>query len=104
MNLTGKCKEAFEEWYIDFFADEDYLYDFYENHHPSEKYGVYVDFFDSKGIRISIRNIGDSYWYVINHPNILGLKDRHESKFTGRPETRSKAVEKADEIYNSSNK
>ena len=66
----------------------------------TERYGVLEDFFDSVGIRISIRNIGDSYWYVTKYPNREGLTDKHESKFMSRPEARTSAIEKANEIYN----
>jgi len=110
MELTGKCKKDFKKWYLETFI---YLKHNIGKNLPSPnrfhrtvesmQYGVYVDFFDSVGIRISIRNIGNSYWYVINHPNTLGLKDRHESKFTERPKARDEAVEKANEIYNLNN-
>lgn len=103
MELTGKCKEDFEKW-----LNPKYLEDVetgsginvFEHVGNEMKYGVFVDFFDSVGIRVSIRNIGSSYWYVINYPNTLGLKDRYESKYTERPEARTAAIEKANEIYN----
>ena len=81
MKLTGKCKEDFYKWLSnDFDLEENpitinasyegdievYISEHFDNLSKSMQYGVYVDFFDSVGIRISIRNIGDSYWYVIN--------------------------------------
>ena len=58
-----------------------------------------VDFFDSVGIKISIRNISDAYWFVINNVHTKGKKDRYEGKQT-REEARTAAIEKANEIYN----
>jgi len=53
MRLTGKCEIDFKKWRI---AKKDsHLKDwFFEELMPSMQYGVYVDFFDSVGIRIVI--------------------------------------------------
>ena len=106
MKLTGKCKVDFEAYRLKELRHTECelrgsCCTIWEYLDDSMRYGVYVDFFDSVGIRISIRNIGASYWYVINYPNLLGLKDRHESKYKERPEARTTAIEKANEIYNS---
>lgn len=114
MKLTGKCREDFEKWYVkqglnfnvvtDVEGNKDTYYipvSYFNDYPQSMQYGVYVDFFDSVGIRISIRNIGDSYWYVINYPNKKGLQDRYEGKFMSRPKARTAAIEKANEIHNS---
>ncbi len=108
MKLSGKAKEKFEEWYcVNVFAS--YVYksyynltteDYFYNQHPSMQYGVYVDFFDSVGIRLSIRNIGCNYWYIINYPNKENKPDRYEGRYSERPETRTKAIEKANELLN----
>jgi len=97
MKLTGKCKVDFEKWYIDFFADEDYLYYFNKCGHPSEQYGVSVDFFDSVGINLEVnksRFISMYYVYV-------NMKTVPTETVKTRPEARNSAIEKANEIYNS---
>ena len=110
MKLTGKCKEDFEKWFEPPLKENEKdpwgiaLYgsmvaEFYSLT-ESMQYGVYVDFFDSVGIKISIRNISDAYWFVINNVNTEGKKDRYEGRYMSRPEARTKAIEKANEIYN----
>jgi hypothetical protein len=111
MKLTGKCKEDFEKWYMQWVFNEktflslrfssEQILENWNSLHQSEKYGVYVDFFDSVGIKLSIRNISDAYWFVINNVNTKGKKDRHEGKYMSRAEARTAAIEKANEIYNS---
>lgn len=104
MKLTGKCKEDFEMWYS---------YHIYsETHHVfgillfyklpfSMQYGVYVDFFDSVGVTISndsceFTNEFEAVFYqfntCVNGVNYGWKMSRHEA--------RTKAIEKANEIYN----
>ena len=106
MELTGKCKEDFEKWFIlDFnnripayletkYAHED-LKEF-STFNDSMQYGVYVDFFDSVGIRLEC--IYDSYssneWYV--GINCISQK----GSFKLRTDARTEAIKKANEIYN----
>ena len=108
MELTGKCKQDFEKWlysnrskYI-MFALYDY-FNFIQLPH-SIQYGVYVDFFDSVGIVIDVSpnsyeksRIGDGFeWWISKESGSV-------NDFTPRtrPEARTKAIEKANEIYNS---
>tara|TARA_R110000803_G_scaffold76454_2_gene141093 strand:+ start:1136 stop:1474 length:339 start_codon:yes stop_codon:yes gene_type:complete len=106
MKLTGKCKEEFEKWYkntniwVNHLDTQEFL-----SLPQSLQYGVYVDFFDSVGIYISMMAShshavdsrfhgfdicveGDGFCYDID----MGYKTR--------PEARTKAIEKANEIYN----
>lgn len=87
--LTGKCKEDFEKWYAltNLTGDEfpmPHILEFYT--YPfSMQYGVYVDFFDSHFIDV-----------VLEEWNITSVMEKHN-----RLEARQKAIEKANEIYNS---
>tara|TARA_R110000764_G_scaffold52161_1_gene113595 strand:+ start:95 stop:487 length:393 start_codon:yes stop_codon:yes gene_type:complete len=100
MKLTGKCKEDFQEWRRKQNYDVDAPF-FYELNY-SMQYGVYVDFFDSVGIYIDISfyelNSGIiEFDYTIGALNVL---DIYGDDFKRRPEARTAAIEKANEIYN----
>jgi hypothetical protein len=111
MELTGKCKDAFEEC----IQDNGFIYEsFCQLGHdaglyapslfyrltPSMQYGVYVDFFDSVGITCGL------FTYTIYNPiyyrGYAGNKTC-ESKQTRR-EARTAAITKANEIFNNKNK
>jgi len=100
MKLTGKCKEDFEKWYLKYIilnseklisnTDVNYFNLLTE----SMQYGVYVDFFDSVGIRISMNQFNKEYWFDIDPQaeDCECLKTRTEA--------RTAAIEKTNEIYN----
>lgn len=101
MKLTGKCREEFELYFIEWYHTDFYLI----NQEPKGinfecltkemKYGVLVDYFDSVDVVIIVYNEYNSvFWDVdINGEWIhITLK--------GRPEARTKAIEKANEIRN----
>jgi len=101
MELTGKCKEDFEKWLLysgvygeyEYHLDED-LVSHFENLKTSMKYGVYVDFFDSVDIKISMNQYNKDFWVDIQ-------KTFFESDILlTRAEARIVAIEKANEIYN----
>jgi hypothetical protein len=106
MKLTGKCKEAFEKWFIKYRKENALrlvVKDFYLLP-PSMQYGVYVDFFDSVGIWISdsFSNghiIGSKRGYFCSIFNGRDVTEYTETVST-RHEARTKAIEKADELYN----
>ena len=99
MELTGKCREEFEKWYLQWVFNEKTFLSLRFNSeqilqncnslHPSEKYGVYVDFFDSVGINSS--SFSHYEFYKCNLDNTL---------FHTRSEARLLAIEKANKIYN----
>ena len=110
MKLTDKCKVDFEKWFsIDLenetnltakqveFCRKDKIDMFYRLYN-SMKYGVYVDFFDSVENKTKVRILPrvsrgfDCYFTELKE--CLQLHDT-------RPEARTKAIEKANEIYNS---
>ena len=114
MKLTGKAKEDFEKWLdsndeIQDTANRDSLM-----HHwltfkgfgslaKSMQYGVYVDWFDSVGVNISLQSFYyadlDSFRYWVSIRDIL----KHKYLLDTRQEARLKAIEKANEIYNKQN-
>lgn len=95
--LTGKCKEAFDIWYVEHYLGylalkTPAISDFW-NKKPSEQYGVIEDFSDSEGLNISIHCFGGMYHLEINDSKEL-------DSFDTRSEARQKAVEKFNEIFN----
>tara|TARA_R110000822_G_scaffold127454_1_gene262956 strand:- start:13498 stop:13899 length:402 start_codon:yes stop_codon:yes gene_type:complete len=110
MELTGKCKEEFEKWI-----------NFYGKHHVEDRfnklldwgtltdsmqYGVYVDYFDSVGIYIQLTPYFDSvkevvlWFFTLENKRCVHLNSHLENKANTRPEVRTKAIEKANEIRN----
>ena len=110
MNLTGKCKKEFDKWYLG-----KTKYQFSLNYmelcngrkgicslgqmlnafecSPMEmQYGVYVDFFDSVGMKIRIQVTYMNFFIVIDSWN--------SDIFPDRPKARTAAIEKANEIFN----
>jgi len=120
MQLTGQCKDSFEKWFVEdhlkLEASKDHYYFITEDHfnskHPSEKYGVYVDFFDSVDMHISMGNWRPhndtciNHWFNISDPREGSLLTDNEAmdliyaKYLSRPEARTEAIKKANEIYN----
>jgi hypothetical protein len=96
MKLTGKCKEDFMKWYggeVDKLnKSKGYYYDidYFTN---SMQYGVYVDFFNSEEIYISIINDFEFIDILINRDKF----DVPTQKYT---EAITIAIEEANEIYN----
>ena len=121
MTLTGKCKSDFEKWFeqsehrkfvqITGFMSDTFLV-FYKLPF-SMQYGVYEDFFDSVGYTIVInsdwyftvlqlaKGEGDgkqTFEYYVYYPDKNPAE--YDSEFKTRQEARTKAIEKANEIYN----
>ena len=106
MELTGKCKEEFEKFYLkdididecEFFNNDTILSIFYTEK-ESMQYGVYVDFFDSVEMDIVIeRRRSDLFLFVIYSNCLYGsgfIPDKQS-----RPKARTAAIEKANELYN----
>jgi hypothetical protein len=105
MELTGKCKEIFENWYLkDAPQDDNYYLDFrlrsFYSKEKSMKYGVYVDFFDSVGSHVSVSGLVLSKTYICDISVISNVEHYYDG-FPTRLEARTAAIEKANEIYNS---
>ena len=122
MELTGKCKQDFEKWFIEndkgnplkSWVSEDlgliYLQSSWYHLPQSMQYGVYVDFFDSVGIRINVEPFevlvadkeGFRYWWTMYRGSKI-LQSNLPLGHLTRQEARIKAIEKANEIYNERN-
>jgi hypothetical protein len=111
MKLTGKCEEDFEKWLKKLFKHETERkfadvfmildlqgYDF-DDIPQSMQYGVYEDFFDSVGSYISVSGLILSKTYICDISVISNVEHYYDG-FLTRAEARSKAIEKANEIYN----
>lgn len=111
MNLTDKCKEDFENWLYgkkvetlrnkDSISKKVYTTTHFKNLPFSMQYAVYLDFFDSVGIIISIEhwenyNNSESFGYFKVQINQQDVSDYNDTRL----EARMKAIEKANEIYN----
>jgi hypothetical protein len=121
MELTGKCKVDFKKWFnankisdliignvSHYYGEEDvYFYDVFDYLPPSAKYGVYVDFFDSVGVEIYYKAFKmytmkkKEFYFIIIDCNCMHLNNYLEDRKYTRPEARTAAIEKANEIYNS---
>ena len=113
MKLTGKAKEDFEKWFLknDFASkilvtEEHQTWDIEGIWHElpqSMQYGVYVDWFDSVGIDVSVSpwRQGGEMLYLFCAIE-LGKASHYllETSSKSRPEARAKAIEKANQIYN----
>ena len=102
MELTGKAKEKFKEFFTKDVNDDEYsnyiLNQFYDMH-LSMQYGVYVDFFESKGIMVGIiYNIGFKSYNIDVFTLYNGGWSTNIPKT--RPEARTKAIEKANDLLN----
>lgn len=107
MELTGKAKEDFNNWYLNHIKSyNDKLISNTDTNYfnlltDSMKYGVYVDWFDSVGIFIqtTFYDFDSCNWQIfIECEN--QEHDYEETHLTSRQEARLKAIEKANEIYN----
>lgn len=119
MELSGKAKEKFEGWCIQYFKDnlKDYsdeewvtskemLIQFYEGVTDSMRYGVYVDFFNSVGIEVFVKGFKfpvldkKEYYFIITDDMMCHLNNHLLNRTKTRPEARTKAVEKANDLLN----
>jgi hypothetical protein len=95
MTLTGKCKEDFDEWYKENRSHSRWVN--FELSGESMQYGVYEDWFDSVGITCGIFTY-NGYDPIIYRGYVADGGTLSASK--SRPEARTAAIEKANEIYN----
>tara|TARA_B100001146_G_C16002290_1_gene357237 strand:+ start:44 stop:337 length:294 start_codon:yes stop_codon:yes gene_type:complete len=96
MELTGKCKEDFEEWmeYTHLNRNTNF---FNSGLTPdSFRWGVLVDFFDSVDIYIVVGLFDHNNWQFEILQDTTWKID-----FETRTEARKEAIKKANDIYNS---
>ena len=99
MKLTGKCKKDFEKWYNEV---QKYNIGWFYRLQPEYQYGVYVDYFDSVGFIMEIQPICE---VKMSGLKTMGYRFYVNGEVKGnvilntRPEARTAAIEKANEIY-----
>lgn len=116
MELTGKCKDAFND-YLQQIDKEIFSLSFVGGNYIgsgitvsnvfmeipfSMQYGVYVDFFDENGLYINIRSESVTeapYWTFTIDFNGLG-HEGDNSEYLEHQEARIEAIKKANEIFN----
>ena len=113
--LTGKCKEDFEKWFKRLDGQEEehewFIYltkgrnpiGFFYEFPFSMQYGVYVDFFDSVGLTLLINTeTYDCWWSTILEEDLMSpyFESCKPIETESRNEARTKAIKKANEIYN----
>lgn len=95
--LTDKCKKKFNEWYYCAYHME--YSDFNFDQLPFEmQSGVYLAFFDSVGIVVSVDELDNLWCSFVNDDS------RHNDwNIPSRPEALKEAIKQANKIYNENN-
>lgn len=107
MKLTNKCKLDFQQWFCSndnhhglndyqISLDKKYRMSLFNQLTPSMQYGVYVDFFDLNGIIVQASKYTGGYMYFVT----TTLAAYQQFSALDRPEARSQAIIKANELYN----
>lgn len=113
MELTGKCKEKFEQWFSDNYGKFETtsfqecasapLYQVYfdEIDLPKEiESSLMIEFFDNNDIFICVNKWSLSFWKSsIYNPHINSLGCNFET----RQEATIQAIKKANDLYNNAN-
>ncbi|AGO48393.1 hypothetical protein Phi10:1_gp052 [Cellulophaga phage phi10:1] len=97
MELTGKCKEEFEKWFLlnnGHISLSDRFYNEFIELPISFKFGVFQQYFDS--VKIGVESCASIYF-----KGFYSLVNGDESYiFNTRPEALEEAIEKANELRN----
>ena len=105
MKLTGKAKEAFEEWYFNLpnsmgtnYGAKDITINRFYSLPQSMQWGIYQDWADSIRFELRVTVNHGSGWYevLVNIPE-------YWNAYPTRQEARKAAIEKLNEIYNNQN-
>ena len=115
MELTGKAKEQFEEWYLERYfkkliplsmQEKFAILDSFDEIYNAMKWGVYQDFADSVGVMIELQVHAEPTMQgtVFNKFKVSILNNgSFISVFRGfitRPEARTECVDRLDELLN----
>jgi hypothetical protein len=108
MELTGKAEEDFNQWlWVKAQGNEDWFATGLRFNLlcDSAKYGVLVDFFDSVGMSIDITpwSNTDGFEFTVRIYEKKYKSTLIDDAWSTRPEARTKAIEKANEIHNNRN-
>ena len=126
MNLTGQCKEDFEEWFLlrkKYHYTANYLLamegakatmldstemridlKLFICYEPAMQWGVYQDFFDSVGYEIEVKRHSNDKWvfkiyFEQGHYDFTLFKS-HKFGINTRIKARTAAIERAKDLYN----
>ena len=108
IQLNGKCKEKFLEWYWnEWFDDKERNY--YEEKEIAVKAlyttdtvflnALIIEFFDSIEIIIQIHNVCDDWWFRVKSKTKT-IKSEKYNEYKNRQQATIQAIKKANEIYN----
>ena len=112
MKLTGKCKEEFENWFIENYENYGFvsIWSKLANHYPqstdfydlpeSMQIGVYEDYFDSVGVIIEIEADYFNGWNFMGFVTTRKGDYKKTIDYKNRLKVRVEAIEKANEIRN----
>ena len=95
--LTGQAEIDFEKWHK---RTHNHEVEYFKLYIDSMQYGVLVDWFDSVGIYVDVRHneVSRKFYYTIS---TKPMRDDIWCKpELPRPEARTQAIIKANEIYN----
>ena len=103
MRLTGKAEKDFFKWFQSKSQTHYRLKEWFEDLEDSMKYGVYVDFFESVGIKIVIdmdfeNEVYNKFVLYIEYKKHCFCN--YGMNFKTRQEARTEGIKKANEIYN----
>ena len=103
--MKGKAKEDFEKWYNNKPIFEIESLHYFYKYSDSLQWGVIVNFFDSVGLNIEILVSPIAHTQSSRRFDYTIFKNNEEIDwstfdFETRQEARTKAIEKATEIYN----
>jgi len=101
--MKAKARKDFRKWYNEQtpYTPLHTPYEAFMGKHPSMKWGVLVDFYDSVGIHINIIyecSEEDCYYYFDGV--FVDKYDIGENEYSTRQEARKQALIKAEQIYN----
>ena len=98
MKTTEKNKKQFEEWYY-IFEEELTIREFYELHFEMQL-GVYLAYYDSKGISVEAhKTLDDMFTSYVNGNKVL---KKFAESIESRIEAYKEAFKKANELINKS--
>ena len=110
--LIGKCKKEFEKWLYQWLINNTELHkeperiqghiDEFHLNPFSMQWGVYLEFFDLKGICIELYFAGalNPFYFKVFNPEKRQYSSANYSGFLKMEEAQKAAIEKANEIFN----
>ena len=102
MELTGQCKQDFDRWLYTVYFKEYYQYQMiWQLMGESARNGVYLEWFDSVGIKIQVI---PTMFIDVWHSDLPSYTECLSENEESRNQATTEALIKANEIYNTKNK